>query len=164
MINVLRCIGRAGIRWYFHYLLSFVPCPSHLSAPWSFSQYSLLKPFQCPYNLLASLFSSQPPLLFNTTTNPYHPGSSSEMAIFCDVALDWILERTSDPKSVSALRVIGQQMSTKFTFSDKHPSGVNFCPSKDRPLWPLPDMELARTYVDGMLCPEDTKEEDKETR
>jgi hypothetical protein len=86
------------------------------------------------------------------------------MAIFCDVALDWILERTSDPKSVSALRVIGQQMSTKFTFSDKHPSGVNFCPSKDRPLWPLPDMELARTYVDGMLCPEDTKEEDKETR
>ena len=84
------------------------------------------------------------------TANPRHPGSSSEMAIFSDFALDWILECTADPNGVSTLRTIVQQMGTKFSFSDKHPSGLSFCPHKDRPLWPLPDPELARTYIDGM--------------
>jgi hypothetical protein len=84
-------------------------------------------------------------------------GSSSEMAIFCDSALDWILECTSDPKGVSVLRAMALQMGTKFNFCDKHPSGVNFWPSKDRPLWPLPDRELAETYIDGMLCSEDPR-------
>jgi hypothetical protein len=73
------------------------------------------------------------------------------MAIFSDPALDWILECTSDPGGVSTLRTIGQQMGTKFTFSEKQPSGLSFRPSKDRPLWPLPDPGLARTYIDGML-------------
>lgn len=79
------------------------------------------------------------------------------MAIFCDIALEWILECTSDPRSVSVLRAIGQEMSTKFNFTDEHPSGVKFCPRKDRPLWPLPDAELARTYIDGMLRAEDSR-------
>lgn len=79
------------------------------------------------------------------------------MAIFCDSALDFILECTSDPKSVSILRTVGQTMGTKFNFSGKHPSGVNFSPSKDRLPWPLPDTELARTYVDGELCSESVK-------
>jgi hypothetical protein len=79
------------------------------------------------------------------------------MTVFSDSALDWILECTSDPKGVSVLRAMGLRMSTKFNFSDKHPNGMNFCPRKDRPLWPLPDTELAGTYIDGMLCSEDPK-------
>ena len=73
------------------------------------------------------------------------------MAIFSDPALDWILESTSDPEGISVLRAMGQQMGTKFTFNEKQPSGLGLCPSKDRPLWPLPDPELARTYIDGTL-------------
>ena len=93
-------------------------------------------------------------------------GSSSEMAIFCDSALDWILKCTSDPDGVSVLRAMGERMGTKFTFSDKHPSWMNFCSKKDRPPWPLPDAELAGTYIDGMLpyVLKIPKEQNKKTR
>jgi hypothetical protein len=93
-------------------------------------------------------------------------GSSSEMAIFCGSALDWILKCTSDPDGVSVLRAMGERMSTKFNFSDKHPSWMNFCSRKDRPPWPLPDAELAGTYIDGMLpyVLKIPKEQNKKTR
>jgi hypothetical protein len=141
--------------------IPFPFCPSHLSIPSSFSQSSLPMPLRCPFGApsIHLLHSPSPNLLssfiLNTTTNLNPIGSSSEMAIFCDSSLDWILECTSDPKGVSVLRAMGLRMGTKLNFSDKHLSGVRFCPSKDRPLWPLPDAELAMTYIDGMLCSED---------
>jgi hypothetical protein len=116
---------------------------------------------------LFPLFSASYPLplvIQPLILNP--PGSSSEMAIFCDSALDWILKCTSDPDGVSVLRVMGERMSTKFDFSDKHLSWMNFCSRKDRPRWPLPDAELAGTYIDGMLpyVLNSPKEQKKKTR
>jgi hypothetical protein len=81
------------------------------------------------------------------------------MAIFCELALNWILGCTAHNEGVSTLRAIGQQMGTKFTFSEKQSNSFSFCPSKDRLLWPLPDPELARTYIDGMLYFEGVLEE-----
>jgi hypothetical protein len=55
------------------------------------------------------------------------------------------------------LRAMSLRMSTKFSFSDEDANGMTACPGKDRPPWPLPDTELARTYIDGTSFSEDSK-------
>ncbi|RFU35945.1 hypothetical protein B7463_g412, partial [Scytalidium lignicola] len=75
--------------------------------------------------------------------------SSSEMAIFCENSLDWILECTSDSKGVSVLRAMAVRMAMKFNFNENHVSGLHFLLSKDRLRWPLPDKELAMTYINA---------------